>query len=135
VLGEAMKVHSSSGVLDTDKHVDPLAQDGVDMQEVDRENAASLGGKELSPTGSVRRGADGRPAWRRMVRTVVGERRWPSPSSSRRCADSPSGDSRGPAATRPHEGSPGSLGGRVSGAGSSSVERSNCGASAAASPE
>ena len=52
VLGEAKKVHSSSGVLDTDKHVEPLAQDGVDMQEVDRENAASLGGKELSPTRS-----------------------------------------------------------------------------------
>jgi hypothetical protein len=50
VLSEAKKVHSSSGVLDTNKHVDPLAQDGVDMQEVDRENAASLGGKELSPT-------------------------------------------------------------------------------------
>jgi hypothetical protein len=32
VLGEAKKVHSSSGVLDSDKHVEPLAQDGVDMQ-------------------------------------------------------------------------------------------------------
>jgi hypothetical protein len=53
VLGEAKKVHSSSGVLDSDKHVEPLAQDGVDMQEVDRENAASLGGEELSPTRSV----------------------------------------------------------------------------------
>ena len=52
VLGEAKKVHSSSGVLDSDKHVEPLAQDGVDMQEVDRENAASLGGEELSPTRS-----------------------------------------------------------------------------------
>jgi hypothetical protein len=52
VLGEAKKVHSSSGVLDTDKHVDPLAQDGVDMQEVDCENAVSLGGKELSPAWS-----------------------------------------------------------------------------------
>lgn len=52
VLGEAKKVHSSSGVLDTDKHVEPLAQEGVDMQEVDRENAASLCGEELSPTRS-----------------------------------------------------------------------------------
>jgi len=36
VCGEAEQVHASGSVLDPDKHVDPLAQDGVDVQEVDR---------------------------------------------------------------------------------------------------
>jgi hypothetical protein len=54
------------------------------MQEVDCENAASLpwAVRNCRQLGPVRRGAGGRPAWSRMVRTVVGERRWPSPSSS-----------------------------------------------------
>jgi hypothetical protein len=33
VLGEAEKVDPPGGVLDADEHVDPLVQDGVDVQE------------------------------------------------------------------------------------------------------
>jgi hypothetical protein len=52
VLGEAKKVHSSGGMFDPEEHVDALQQDGVDVQEVDGENAASLGSEELSPAWS-----------------------------------------------------------------------------------
>jgi hypothetical protein len=56
VLGEAEKVDPPGGVLDADEHVDPLQQDGVDVREIDGEDASGLGGEELSPGRSAASG-------------------------------------------------------------------------------
>jgi len=49
-------------VLDQDQRVDPLEQDGVYVDEVEREDPVSLRGQELAPgrAGSARSGVDSR---------------------------------------------------------------------------
>jgi hypothetical protein len=49
VLGEAEEVHASGGVFDAEEHVDALEQNGVEVQEVDGENAVGLIEEELAP--------------------------------------------------------------------------------------
>ncbi len=45
-------MHPSGGVLDTEEHIDPFQEHGIDVQKVDSENAVSLGGEELPPARS-----------------------------------------------------------------------------------
>lgn len=47
MLGAAEKMHPSGGVLDTEEHINPFQEHGIDVQKVDSENALSLGGEEL----------------------------------------------------------------------------------------
>jgi hypothetical protein len=42
-------MYPSCGVFDTEEHIDPLQEHGVDVQEIDGENASRLGGEELLP--------------------------------------------------------------------------------------
>jgi len=66
-------------VLDEHQHVQSLAQHGVHVQEVDREDPGGLGAEKLSPG---RRGAGSMPAACRISQTVDGATVTPSLVSS-----------------------------------------------------
>ena len=59
VGGDSAEVHPACAVLDENQHVQALAQHGVHMQEIDREDPGGLGVQELPP-------GDARAAWRRI---------------------------------------------------------------------
>ncbi|MGH3435459.1 MAG: hypothetical protein ACRDRN_03225 [Sciscionella sp.] len=51
VDGDAKDVDAAGGVLDDEQHIEPVKQQGVDVEEVGGQDAVGLGGKELSPGG------------------------------------------------------------------------------------
>jgi hypothetical protein len=82
VLSEAKEMYPSCGVFDTEEHIDPLQEHGVDVQEIDGENASAWAARNCCQVGPDRRGAGCRLALIKIVRTVLGQMRCPRPRSS-----------------------------------------------------
>ena len=49
VSGDTGGVQTSGGVFEERQCVEPVAQGGVDVEEIDRDDGVGLGGQELSP--------------------------------------------------------------------------------------
>ena len=87
VGGDAAEVHPAGAVLDEDQHVEALAQHGVYVQEVDREDPAAWVCRNCRQLGPERRGAGSMPAACRISQTVDGATAMPrtGPNSTPRC--------------------------------------------------
>jgi hypothetical protein len=82
VSGDAGQVNAATVVLDDEQHIEPTEKDGVDVEEVDRDNRLGLGGQELLQLEAARCGAGSIPAALRMSQMVDGAILCPRPVSS-----------------------------------------------------
>lgn len=72
VGGDAQDVDGAGGKLDHEQHVQAPEQDGVDVEQVARQDPLGLDGKELPPGRPARCGAGSMPARLRSSHTVLG---------------------------------------------------------------
>jgi hypothetical protein len=80
-VSSAQKVASKAGsgaVFEEDQRVEAVAEDGLEVEGVDCDDAVGLVGKELSPRWAERRGAGSTPAVLRISPTAEAPTRCPS---------------------------------------------------------